>query len=101
MKTNEESESVDLKRYENFTLRIFYLFTAGFLFYESFQNWLRGKIETHPEVVVLCVIGYSLALFFMTVSLSSIKILQRFKIIPLIALLFILSSSIYVIAEIQ
>lgn len=101
MKTNEESKSVELKRYENFTLRIFYLFTAGFLFYESFQNWLRGKIETHPEVVVLCVIGYSLALFLMTVSLSSIKILQRFKIIPLIALIFIMTSSIYVIAEIQ
>ncbi|WP_455369373.1 hypothetical protein, partial [[Eubacterium] cellulosolvens] len=89
MKTTKESGLADLKRYENFALRIFYLFTAGFLFYESFQNWLRGKLETHPEVVVLCVIGYSLALFLMTASLSSIRILQRFKIIPLIALLFI------------
>ena len=101
MKTYVESESVISKKYENFTLRIFYLFTAGFLFYENFQNWLRGKLETHPEVVLLCVVGYSLALFLMIVSLSSTKILRRFKIIPLLALLFIISSSIYVIAEIQ
>jgi uncharacterized membrane protein len=101
MKTFRESESINLKRYENFGLRILYLFTAGFLFYESFQNWLRGKIENHPEVVILCVLGYFLALFLMTVSLSSIKILRRLKIMPLIALLFIMSSSIYVIAEIQ
>ena len=40
MKTYVESESVISKKYENFTLRIFYLFTAGFLFYENFQNWL-------------------------------------------------------------
>ncbi len=101
MKTTKGSESIDFKKYENFSLRIFYLFTAGFLFYESFQNWLRGKLEIHPEVVILCIVGYSLALFLMIISLSSTRILQRFKIIPLLALLFIMSSSIYVIAEIQ
>jgi len=90
-----------LTRYQEFTLRILYLFSSGFLFYEGFQNWLRGKLETRPEVVILCIVTYVLALILLAVSLLSARLVRRFRVLPLIALLFVTVSSIYVIAEIQ
>jgi len=96
-----ESASFVSARYQEFALRIFYVFSAAFLFYEAFQNWLRGRLETHPEVVVLCVVTYGLALILLTMSLSSFRFLRKLKIFPLMSLIFVTAFSIYVVAEVQ
>jgi len=83
------------------TLRILYLFSSGFLFYEGFQNWLRGKLETHPEVVILCIATYVLALVLLITSLSSDRFVRKLHILPLAALLFVTASSIYVVSQVQ
>jgi len=88
-------------RYSEFTLRILYVFSSGFLFYEGFKNWLRGRLETHPEVVILCVITYGVALVLLVMSMLSFKVVRRFKVVPLVALLFVTAVSIYVVADVQ
>ncbi|MEM3382221.1 MAG: hypothetical protein QXQ11_08715 [Candidatus Bathyarchaeia archaeon] len=82
-------------------LRLSYIFASSFLFYEGFQNWLRGKLETHHEVLFLCILTYVLALILLVLSMTTLRIIKRFSHLPLIALLFVTASSIYVIAEIQ
>jgi uncharacterized membrane protein len=98
---NSELSIIRLVRDKDFALRIFYLFASGFLFYEGFQNWLRGQLDAHPEVVILCVITYSFALVLFTIPFLSSKFVSKFKILPLVALLFVSAFSIYVIAEVQ
>ena len=38
---------------ETFLVRLSFIFAAGFVLAEGLQNWIRGDIETHPEVVLL------------------------------------------------
>ena len=40
---------------EQFFVRVSMLFAAGFIFAEGLQNWIRGRVETHPEVVLLII----------------------------------------------
>ncbi|MEM3429759.1 MAG: hypothetical protein QXH16_02150 [Candidatus Bathyarchaeia archaeon] len=58
-------------------------------------------METHHEVIFLCILTYVLALILLVLSMTTLRIIKRFSHLPLIALLFVTASSIYVIAEIQ
>jgi len=82
-------------------LRLSYIFASSFLFYEGFQNWLRGRLEIHHEVILLCISIYILALILLILSMMPLWIIKMFSHLPLVALLFVAASSIYVIAVIQ
>jgi len=101
MASKPKPHATGFSRYDAFTLRILYIFSSGFLFYEGFKNWLRGRLETHPEVVILCVITYGAALVLLMMSMLSFKTVRRCRVFPLVALLFITAVSIYVVAEVQ
>ncbi|MBS7623031.1 hypothetical protein KEJ39_05075, partial [Candidatus Bathyarchaeota archaeon] len=88
-------------KYEELTLRILYLFSSGFLFYEGFKNWLRGRLETHPEVVIMCLLVYGVALLILVVSMFPFRFIKRLKALPIAALLFASAVSIYVVAAVQ
>lgn len=84
----------------SFGLRIAFVFAGGFLLYQGFQNWLKGEIDTHPEVVMLCLVLYMLAFFLLFASTLEERIIQKLEILILPSLIFAALFSIYVISEI-
>ncbi len=81
-------------------LRIAFIFAGGFLLYEGFQNWLRGDIDLHPEVVILCLIAYALAFFMLFISTLEDRVIYKLEILVPFSLIFSALFSIYVISEI-
>ncbi|MEM4251477.1 MAG: hypothetical protein QW828_06560 [Candidatus Bathyarchaeia archaeon] len=98
---NKPEPHATVSEYDPLTFRIFYLFSSGFLFYEGFKNWLRGRLETHPEVVVMCVLVYGAALLMLMMSMLPSRFIKRLEVLPLAALLFVTAVSIYVVAAVQ
>jgi uncharacterized membrane protein len=86
---------------EQFLIRISLLFAAGFIFAEGLQNWIRGKISTHPEVVALLLLTYLAAFaLFMLATLNTNSIL-RLRHVALIALIGATLVSWYVITQVE
>jgi len=86
---------------EHFLIRLSFLFAAGFMLAEGLQNWIRGRIETHPEVVVLLLLTYGLALcLFVLASLDSGLVL-KLRDFALAALMFATAVSWYVITMVE
>jgi len=70
------------------------------MLFEGFQNWLRGRIDTHPEVVLLCLITYAAAFSMLFISMLEDRIIQKLEILVPISLIFIALFSAYTISEI-
>lgn len=85
---------------EGLSLRLSLLFTAAFLLYGGFQNWIKGKIYVHWEVMVLCLIAYALAFLLFVASTLPDGELKKFRHAPFLALIFITLFSIYVVSNI-
>jgi len=85
----------------DFVVRISLLFLAGLLLAEGHQNWLRGKITTHPEVVILIIATYLFA--FALFILATVRPLnpRLGSIVALLAILFVITASTYVIAVVE
>ncbi len=81
-------------------LRIAFIFTGGFLLYEGFQNWLRGDIIIHKNLVFFCLISYALAFLMLFLSTLEDRFIQKFEILIPLTLIFATIFSIYIISEI-
>jgi len=86
---------------ERFAVRVSMLFAAGFIFAEGLQNWIRGQIETHPEVVYLLLISYGLAFaLFILATLDDRRILNV-RDVAFFSLILTTAISWYVVTQIE
>jgi uncharacterized membrane protein len=86
---------------EHFIVRISFLFAAGFMLAEGLQNWIRGRIETHPEVVMLLLITYAVAFLLFVLSTLDSELVLRLRDIVLVSLVMTIAISWYVITQIE
>jgi len=87
--------------WEEFAVRVSMLFAAGFIFAEGLQNWIRGQIETHPEVVFLLILSYALAFaLFVLATLNDERIL-KLRDLAFISLILTTAISWYVVTQIE
>ncbi len=86
---------------EQFLVRISFLFAAGFMFAEGLQNWIRGKIETHPEVVMLILLTYVVALTLFVLATLDNHTVLKIRDVALAALILAASISWYVITQVE
>jgi len=86
---------------EQFLVRISFLFAAGFMLAEGLQNWIRGRIETHPEVVLLILLTYLVAFaLFVLATIDGYAILKM-RHVALAALILVTAISWYVITQVE
>jgi uncharacterized membrane protein len=86
---------------ESFLVRISFLFASGFIFAEGLQNWIRGGIESHPEIVALILVSYGLAFsLFILATMNTISVL-KIRDLALAALIFVTISSWYVVTQVE
>jgi uncharacterized membrane protein len=77
------------------------LFASGFIFAEGLQNWIRGQIETHPEVVFLLIISYVLAFaLFILATLDDDRII-KLRDLAFLSLILTTAISWYVVTQIE
>lgn len=77
------------------------LFAAGFIFAEGLQNWIRGQIETHPEVVFLLIVSYVLAFaLFILATLDDDRIM-KLRDLAFLSLILTTAISWYVVTQIE
>jgi uncharacterized membrane protein len=86
---------------EELTIRISFLFASGFALAEGFQNWIRGKIETHPEVVAIVLVTYLVAFASAGIGVTGGRVVRRLRNLPLITLLWVILTSAYVISQVN
>jgi len=86
---------------ELFVLRLAFLFTGQFAFYEGFSDWNRGGADSNPTVAVLVLTVYASALVAMAVSLMQSELVLRFRNFPLIPFVLATLTGVYVVAEIS
>ncbi len=86
---------------EQFCVRVSMLFAAGFIFAEGLQNWIRGRVETHPEVVLLLIVSYALAFVLFLLATVNIKGIRRFRDAAFGSLIFATLASWYVVTQIE
>jgi uncharacterized membrane protein len=68
---------------------------------EGLQNWIRGRIETHPEVVVLLLITYALAFTLLVFSTLDSDLVLKLRDVVLASLVLTIAISWYVITQIE
>lgn len=86
---------------EHLLVRIAFIFAGGFMLAEGLQNWIRGRIETHPEVIVLLLLTYSVAfVLFALASLDSNLVLKT-RDAALASLILTMVVSWYVITQVE
>jgi uncharacterized membrane protein len=86
---------------EQFLVRISMLFAAGFIFAEGLQNWIRGRVETHPEVVLLILLSYALAFTLFLLATLNSKGIMKLRDVAFVSLILTTAISWYVITEIE
>jgi len=86
---------------EEFTVRISMLFAAGFIFAEGLQNWIRGRVETHPEVVLLIILSYALAFALFLLATLNSKSVMKLRDIAFVSLILTTAISWYVVTQIE
>ncbi len=86
---------------EGFLVRVSFLFASGFIFAEGLQNWIRGNIESHPEVVLLILVSYGLAFILFIFATMSTNAVLKVRDLALAALIFVTISSWYVVTQVE
>ena len=86
---------------EQFTVRISMLFAAGFIFAEGLQNWIRGRVETHPEVVLLIILSYALAFALFLLATMNSKDVMKLRDIAFVSLILTTAVSWYVVPKLS
>lgn len=86
---------------EQFLVRVSLLFAAGFIFAEGLQNWIRGRIETHPEVVALLLLTYVVAFALLVLTTLDSDVISKLRDIALVSLILITAISWYVITQVE
>lgn len=86
---------------EQFFIRVSMLFAAGFIFAEGLQNWIRGKVETHPEVVFLLIVSYALAFVLFLLATINLKGITRLRNVAFGSVIFATLASWYVVTQVE
>ena len=86
---------------EQFSVRISMLFAAGFIFAEGLQNWIRGRVETHPEVVLLIILTYALAFTLFLLATMNTKGIVKLRDVGFASLILTTAVSWYVVTQIE
>lgn len=86
---------------ERFLVRASLLFAAGFILAEGLQNWIRGKIETHPEVVALLILTYVVAFALLVLGTLDSDAILRLRHVALASLILATAVSWYVITQVE
>ena len=77
------------------------LFAAGFIFAEGLQNWIRGRVETHPEVVLLIILTYALAFTLFLLATMNTKGIVKLRDVGFASLILTTAVSWYVVTQIE
>jgi len=86
---------------EQFFVRVSMLFAAGFIFAEGLQNWIRGRVETHPEVVLLIILTYALAFALFLLATMNTKGIMKLRDVGFASLIITTAVSWYVVTQIE
>jgi uncharacterized membrane protein len=68
---------------------------------EGLQNWIRGRIETHPEVIILLLVTYALAFILFTFATLNSNFVLKVRDFALVSLVFLIVTSWYVITQVE
>ncbi len=82
-------------------LRIGYLSTGSFCLYEGFQTWVRGQIESNPEVVICCLAIYAISFTALALAFFSLTHAEKLKDFIPVSLLAVMLISAYVLFQIH
>jgi len=93
--------SKSLRIEEHLLVRICFIFAGGFMLAEGLQNWIRGRIETHPEVIVLLLVTYALAFVMFTLATLKGNLVLKTRDLTLVSLVFLMITSWYVITQVE
>lgn len=86
---------------EHLLVRIAFIFAGGFMLAEGLQNWIRGRIETHPEVIVLLLLTYSVAFVLFALSALDSNIVLKTRDAAVASLILTMVVSWYVITQVE
>jgi len=86
---------------DDLILRIGYLSTGSFCLYEGFQTWVRGQIESNPEVVGYCLAIYAIAFVSLALTFSSPRYAEKLRDFIPISLIVVMLISAYVLFQIH
>jgi len=86
---------------EEAILRIGYLSTGSFCLYEGFQTWVRGQIESNPEVVIYCLVIYAISFTALALAFSGLTYAEKLRDFIPVSLLAVMLISAYVLFQIQ
>lgn len=94
-------QPVPFSTVEDVILRVGYLSAGSFCLYEGFQTWVRGQIETNPQVVVYCLVIYASSFAMLALAFSEPRWAERFKDLIPVSLVIVALVSAYVLFQIQ
>jgi len=77
------------------------LSAGSFCLYEGFQTWVRGQIESNPEVVVYCLVIYAIAFASLALAFSSSTHAEKLRDFIPVSLLVVMLISAYVLFQIH
>lgn len=86
---------------EHLLARICFIFAGGFMLAEGLQNWIRGRIETHPEVILLLLVTYAVALMLFALATMDSEIVLKTRDAALVSLILTMAVSWYVITQVE
>ena len=87
--------------WEQFAVRVSMVFAAGFIFAEGLQNWIRGQIQSHPEVVFLIILSYAIAFTLFIVATINDARIMKLRDFAFASLIFTTAISWYVVTQIE
>jgi uncharacterized membrane protein len=94
-KPNSLLASID----EVFILRVAFIFSGQFALYEGFQDYNRAG--GHPVAIILTLAIYAVSLLVIALSLFPSSIVLRFRDLPLLPLMLVTVTSLYVVSTIS
>jgi uncharacterized membrane protein len=77
------------------------LFAAGFIFAEGLQNWIRGQVETHPEVVLLIIVSYGVAFALFVMATLNDERIVKLRDFAFVSLILMTAISWYVVTQVE
>jgi len=82
-------------------LRVGYLSAGSFCLYEGFQTWVRGRIESNPEVVTYCIVIYAISFSLLALAFAGPTWAEQLKDSIPLSLVIVALLSAYVLFQIQ
>ena len=87
--------------WQELAVRLSMVFAAGFMFAEGLQNWIRGQIESHPEVVFLMILSYAIAFGLFILATINDKRVLKLRDLAFGSLILTTAISWYVVTQVE